>query len=483
VEKARRTPRRLEIPGHRVSVQLSCPRMVLFNGGIARLTACIASIFLLTTSLLHVWQVNIENEDSMMLDVGDLLRNNITLSNLRRPGGQEQHQAWSHHSEPSTMGTTIRSREMSADGRRESVIEEPYAPIQAAESKVKTELRKDDSKKPSGISSHRQQFEAAYPPDDINRTRHRVAALRSQRPTSQKDMMYDPFHCPDLPPPGYPMAWSLANRVLRHWHVDSTVIPASIHQGLCVFDWETESTKAKAYREAEVPFVVINHPDVLRTAERWNHPGYLRDLVGRHPQRNDHSRTGHFMFWRLDQSVVKLPERWEPPTAEVKLTYDEWLERANELEVVAAYDVVSSSVATRDHYYFRLNGNHRSNSFLYDELPVLKPLNESTFMVVNPADHPGINCRFGSRGSVAEAHFDEARNFILLLGGRRRYILSPPSECANMELHPDGHPSSRHSKVDWSNPPTPDSERPFARAKGNEVVLQAGGNVAKESDR
>jgi hypothetical protein len=120
----------------------------------------------------------------------------------------------------------------------------------------------------SGILSHRQQFERKYPPDDMIRTRRRVAALLSQRPTSQEGMAYDPFNCPDHPPHGYPMSWSLSRRVLQHWHVDSTSIPASIHQGLCVFDWEIESAKAQAYREAEVPFVVTNHPDVLRTAAK-----------------------------------------------------------------------------------------------------------------------------------------------------------------------------------------------------------------------
>jgi hypothetical protein len=85
--------------------------MILFTSGLARLSACIAGIFLLTTCLLHVWQVHIEHEDIMMMNVGYVLRNNMILSN-HRPGGQEPHQAsWYHHSDASTTGTTIRSRE------------------------------------------------------------------------------------------------------------------------------------------------------------------------------------------------------------------------------------------------------------------------------------------------------------------------------------------------------------------------------------
>lgn len=30
-------------------------------------------------------------------------------------------------------------------------------------------------------------------------------------------------------------------------------------------------------------------------------------------------------------------------------------------------------------------------------------------------------------------------------------MLLPPKECPNLELYPRGHPSARHSAVDWSN--------------------------------
>jgi hypothetical protein len=32
-----------------------------------------------------------------------------------------------------------------------------------------------------------------------------------------------------------------------------------------------------------------------------------------------------------------------------------------------------------------------------------------------------------------------------------RYILQPPSECDKLELYERGHPSARHSRIDWSN--------------------------------
>ena len=96
---------------------------------------------------------------------------------------------------------------------------------------------------------------------------------------------------------------------------------------------------------------------------------------------------------------------------------------------------------------------------------------------------------------IAENHFDGSRNSIVVLGGERRYILSHPEQCPNLALFPKGHPSARHSAVDWSDPDL-DEYPDFANAmvssevsseldyllsltflfpyKSNEVVLQAG---------
>lgn len=62
---------------------------------------------------------------------------------------------------------------------------------------------------------------------------------------------------------------------------------------------------------------------------------------------------------------------------------------------------------------------------------------------------------------------------IALLGGERRYILSHPNQCLNLALLPKGHPSARHSAVDWSEPDW-EAFPEFKHAEVNEVVLQAG---------
>jgi len=84
-----------------------------------------------------------------------------------------------------------------------------------------------------------------------------------------------------------------------------------------------------------------------------------------------------------------------------------------------------------------------------------------------------VHCRFGMRGVIAENHFDGSRNSIALMGGERRYILSHPRNCGEMALYPNGHPSARHSAVDWSNPDLKKYPE-FKDLMVHEIVLQAG---------
>ena len=94
--------------------------------------------------------------------------------------------------------------------------------------------------------------------------------------------------------------------------------------------------------------------------------------------------------------------------------------------------------------------------------------------MVNPAENKGINCRFGMKGVAATAHYDGGRNFIAMLRGRKRYILSPPSECKAMHLLPRGDPSARHSVIDWTNISDVKAYPDFATSRATEVMLAEG---------
>jgi hypothetical protein len=314
----------------------------------------------------------------------------------------------------------------------------------------------------------REAFEQDHPPTDLDRINASVQAVRrSTMPSTQSNMTYDIRNCPDHPFPGYPAAFP-AMSILTDWNPDDTEIPESIYQGLCVFDWANKKDRQKVYRyrQAEQPFVLQNHPEVMQVTERWNSPGYLEQIMGPDPQRMDHATSNHLMFARVMKNDP-VPENWQPPTDTQHLPFSEWLTKAQEMED-------AEDQADMDHWYLRLNSVCRARKkenmeVMCDELPFFTPV-QSLFMI-EPSQYRGINCRFGMKGSIAEAHYDSTRNWLLLFGGQRRYVLGHPTQCENLELYPNGHPSARHASQDWSHPV---ATKELLAARLSEIVLDAG---------
>ena len=174
-------------------------------------------------------------------------------------------------------------------------------------------------------------------------------------------------------------------------------------------------------------------------------------------------------------------QNWQPPTENIRMTYVDWLQHANVTDDQLGPD--------NPHWYFRLIGcghmgegtedgscDKGSSEWLFDELTFFQPRQNDekrSMYIVEPDHQKGIHCRFGMKGVIAENHFDLSRNAIALLGGQRRYILANPAQCLNMNLLPRGHPSARHSAVDWSNPDLVNFPT-FANVTVNEIVLQPG---------
>lgn len=322
---------------------------------------------------------------------------------------------------------------------------------------------------------------------------------------------YDIHDCPDIPPKGYPVEWNLVHEVLSQWPADDPELPASgtLYQGLCVFDlsagdYETTLSKALNYRNAEVPFVVRGDPRVAQTVERWNAPDYLQTLIGDIPQGTETSSSARFTYWTtggVDTSKYPLSE-YRAPTEMEEMTFLEWLDLAN---------VTDPQLLTPEspHYYFRVvgcapgtapirnNKNQHHNSvdnscsvlagntehvpYLADELPFYSQTKKSLYVKEplsekRPFASKALNCRFGMKGVMATNHFDGERNFVTVLSGERRYVLAHPKQCGDMALFPYGHPSARHSAVDWANPDL-ENYPEFEKARGNEVVLQAGDSL------
>lgn len=290
----------------------------------------------------------------------------------------------------------------------------------------------------------RQEIDATFP-EDPARSLQRIQELQRHRglavaPTIPLDHnsdqlpqpAYDIYHCPSTPPEGYPFQWKLTD-VVRNWNPEDTHVPNMIYNGLCVFDYQEDLQKAMTYRNAEVPFVVVNDHRVAATAERWNAPGYLQRLLGDVRHRTTRSDTNHFLYAippptgnkhrrvRTGKHVKTAPPGWQEPTESLRMSYANWLAHAN----------VTSAKSTPDkpHWYYRLIGcgltgpdgscDQGSSEYLYDEMPYFQPTPGGLYLR-DAEQQKGIHCRFGQEGIVADNHFDAGRNTIVVLGGSRR---------------------------------------------------------------
>ena len=342
----------------------------------------------------------------------------------------------------------------------------------------------------------RKEFDEIFPKDS-DRSLKAVRALHKHtyRPIKMPEKeYYDVHNCPHDPPDGYPYAWNIID-VLTHWPPDDPTPRLDVHQGWCVFDYQTEYDKAMNYRDHELPFVVRGDPEVAATVERWNAPGYMDRLMNTVQHRTELSSNNHFLYWmkpnippgtlekrRAVQQAEHRPERkrfgyhveapanWSEPTKMMRMDYKEWVGHANVTDDELGPD--------KPHWYYRLIGcgamgkcDAGSSEYLYDELTFFQPTPQ--LYLTEPEKQKGIHCRFGMKGVIAENHFDGTRNSIVILGGERRYILSHPDQCELLSLFPKEHPSARHSAVDWSDPDL-DSFPDFAKAETSEVIMQAG---------
>ena len=226
---------------------------------------------------------------------------------------------------------------------------------------------------------------------------------------------------------------------------------------------------------------------------------------------------------------AELQNKDSIPQALLRMTFGEWYKHA--------YLLPNETISSNDeHWYFRLIGcgsmgpdgscDKGSTEALYDELPFFQPIptttttttttqvhgaaasspstttattttngndattnlttttrtttlndynydNDNRLYIGDPKEQKGIHCRFGMKGVIAENHFDQSRNAIVLLYGSRRYILSHPNQCPNLVLLPKQHSSARHSAIDYTKPDL-QTYPEFELAKGNEVILQPG---------
>jgi len=285
-----------------------------------------------------------------------------------------------------------------------------------------------------------------------------------------KFMYPDVIPEPDLS--NYPPTQSLLD-MIEHWNPDnSDVIPSPFVETLQVFDYSDLEQRAMAerYRDAEVPFKVYNVPDVDAVTKKWTDE-YLTEqmeTVNMH-YKVEKSKDNHFMYFVRKSPMIK------PPTDLVQMRYPAWLKRAHQADQLGM-------LPEESHYYLqtgvsagRLVASNpgRLGQFISTDLPIFSTAEEN-FFVTNVNANKGIQCRFGMKGVIAEAHYDAGKNMVAMLKGAKRYILAPPSECPKLNLIKEKrHPSYRHSTTDWSNFEMAKSEG-FGDARAIDTIVHEG---------
>jgi len=277
-------------------------------------------------------------------------------------------------------------------------------------------------------------------------------------------------NCDGPPEPGYPRTAPIKD-IIANWNPDAgNWVPERMYEGLCRFDYATQLDQALEYQRAEKPFQLYNVPAMNAVARAWSDPSHLRRRLGATTQyKCEASNPGgevnfganHFMYTNGRASR-------NPPIKNVKLSWDDWLDKVEEGKNKSILDPDSR-------FYFRFSASSASDSqsgWLFKELPFFQPKKNVFF--VEPKAQRGIHCRFGMEGVVAEAHWDGSRNMIAQFHGRRRYVLVDPDNTCDMYLLAKNHPSGRHSEVDWSNPDGWENFPKFPTMPAHEVVQRPG---------
>eukprot|EP00903_Cladosiphon_okamuranus_P006282 g6164.t1 len=272
-------------------------------------------------------------------------------------------------------------------------------------------------------------------------------------------------------PEGYPSYGRLGD-LLTAWSPNQPDVPEGVViERLQVLNYTDPAQLALAekLRDCEVPFKMIGVPEADAASRRWTDE-YLETQLGDCPRCNVmKSVSNRFMFWHK-KGAVSDPT-WRPPTSPEDMPFREWRQWTREAD--------ANKIGPEDvHYYFTTGVGARSKTppatgeFVADDLSIFSTATDN-FFIPDVSHQKGIQCRFGARGIIAESHFDHGKNFVLMLRGRKRYLLNPPRACSSLGIISEkAHPSFRHSDVDWSD--EADWPEGFADAPALETVLEAG---------
>ena len=274
----------------------------------------------------------------------------------------------------------------------------------------------------------------------------------------------------------YPPLKSLA-QLMESWPQDEDAVGSTIHEGLYRFNFSNpdELAMAKILRDHELPFKLYDVPELTAASMKWTDDylsfgfglrqrtgllGGVRGGGGGSPPAWDSSMpaaSGTAQESPNNYFAFFVPKLWNtdrmglPPTRNNDWSYAHWAQHAR-------YADATSLSFEQPHFYWQAGVDREERhqppsrwTFISRDLPSFST-KEENFFVFHPEEQKGIQCRFGERGVVAATHYDGGRNFIAMITGAKRYILSPPTQCSKLGVFTSRKsPIYRHSLLNFAH--------------------------------
>jgi len=267
--------------------------------------------------------------------------------------------------------------------------------------------------------------------------------------------------------------------------------PDVLQEDLIHFDFHDpeDMAAAKKFRDAKLPFKVVNVPEVLEAGKKWTDEYIALNFdtpSGNGPQSNGKCNEGpdnYFAFFNAE--LWSVEELGIPPTRDNDFTFERWAKHSRYADRVGLHPNLP-------HFYWQSGvpkeERHMDKShwtFVSRDLPSFSATVD-TFFQFHPNLQKGIQCRFGERGITAANHYDSGRNMIAMITGAKRYILSPPRACKQLGVvSTKGHASFRHSMLNYGRIAMMDREdMPQEEKEWLEIVgtAEAVSTVLKEGE-
>jgi hypothetical protein len=268
--------------------------------------------------------------------------------------------------------------------------------------------------------------------------------------------------------------------------------PSPIYEDLIHFDYNDPDDMAAAtkFRDAKLPFKVINVPEVTAAGEKWTDEYVSNNFDSTFSYEGVPTSEGmaqespdNYFAWFL-ALIWEVDTMGVPPTRNNDWSFNKWAQHARYADRVGLdpnqpHFYWQSGVDSKERY---LDESHWT--FVSRDLPSFSSTTEN-FFLFEPDSQKGIQCRFGERGVTAATHFDGGRNMVAMMTGAKRYILSPPRECGKLGIVTvRNNPIFRHSLLNFGHlnhmddPTMPEDERAWLELAGTaqavSTVLKAG---------